>query len=223
MKRYGLLLCVLLSSLYTLHAQDTLVKRNGERVLVKVLEVNLADIRYKRFANQDGPLYTLSKTEVDYIVYPNGIKESYRDIKAAAPLQPSAPVQSPPPPYASSAATEYRLKGRPMTESAMLESMKSQKNPNLHLLILKTEKARTAQYLFGAAGLCLGVVSTITIVSTATSGYLNSTVVHDREMTSLILAELALTSEVASICFKIERKKHLRETMDAYNKIVEVK
>ena len=53
-------------------AQDVIVKKDGSTILSKVLEVNTADIKYKKFSNQSGPIYTLNKSEIMSINYENG-------------------------------------------------------------------------------------------------------------------------------------------------------
>jgi hypothetical protein len=54
---------------------DLIVMRNGEEVRAKVLELSSTLIKYKRCDMIDGPLYTVNKSEVFMIKYPNGTKE----------------------------------------------------------------------------------------------------------------------------------------------------
>ena len=54
---------------------DVIVMRNGDEVKAKVSEVTSAVIKYKRCDLVDGPLYTVNKSEVFMIRYPNGTKE----------------------------------------------------------------------------------------------------------------------------------------------------
>jgi hypothetical protein len=56
-------------------AQDILTKTSGEDLAVKVLEVGTEEIKYKRFDNPDGPVYTIRKTEVMMLRYENGVAE----------------------------------------------------------------------------------------------------------------------------------------------------
>ena len=50
-------------------AQDVIVKKDGSTILSKVLEVNPADIKYKKFNNPNGPIYTIDKSEIMSINY----------------------------------------------------------------------------------------------------------------------------------------------------------
>ncbi len=54
---------------------DTLMLRNGTKILVKVSEVNPNQIKF-RFCNApDEPLRVLNKKDINYIIYANGSKE----------------------------------------------------------------------------------------------------------------------------------------------------
>ena len=53
-------------------AQDVIVKKDGSTILSKVEKVGVAEIEYKKWSNQDGPLYTISRTEVLSINYQSG-------------------------------------------------------------------------------------------------------------------------------------------------------
>src|ERR1035437_5511741 len=65
-----------------IQAQDTIVKRNEEKVIAKITEVNQNEIKYKRFDYQDGPTFSVVKWELKYIVYGNGVKESFENYPA---------------------------------------------------------------------------------------------------------------------------------------------
>ncbi len=59
------------------HAQDLIVKTNGEEIKAKVKAVSEKDIEYKKENNPDGPLYKIIKSEVLMIVYSTGQKEMF--------------------------------------------------------------------------------------------------------------------------------------------------
>ena len=58
-------------------AQDIIVTKDAKRIDAKVTEVNVDNIRYKRFDNPDGPLYTVSKKNIASIIYQNGQVEAF--------------------------------------------------------------------------------------------------------------------------------------------------
>lgn len=68
-------------------AQDLLIKRNGDELQVKVLEINLEEIRYKRFDNLKGPIIAIAKGEVFLIKYENGTKVTFTDVAQPAKQQ----------------------------------------------------------------------------------------------------------------------------------------
>lgn len=59
-------------------AQDLITKKNGEDIQAKILEVNTNDVRYKRWDNMDGPIFSLRKSEILLVRYENGQNEVFR-------------------------------------------------------------------------------------------------------------------------------------------------
>lgn len=75
--RTFLLLIVLVLLGGTAQAQDLLTKRNGEELLVKVLEISPNEVKYRRADNPDGPLISVWRTDMFMIRYANGTKELF--------------------------------------------------------------------------------------------------------------------------------------------------
>jgi hypothetical protein len=63
--------------------QDTLVLRNSTRIATKILEISPETVRYKKAENPDGPDYTTNKSEVRYIIFKSGIKETMDTLRNA--------------------------------------------------------------------------------------------------------------------------------------------
>ncbi len=61
----------------TLSAQDIITLKNGEEIKAKVTAVNPNDIQYRKFNDNDGPLYTKYKSEVFMVKYSNGSKDVF--------------------------------------------------------------------------------------------------------------------------------------------------
>ncbi len=55
---------------------DTIELKNGNKILAKVLEIGLSDIKYKNCNYQDGPTIVLSKDITQSIKYKNGTTEN---------------------------------------------------------------------------------------------------------------------------------------------------
>lgn len=58
-------------------AQDVIVKTDRSTVMSKVLEITSTEIKYKKWNNQDGPTYSISRSEVVSINYENGEVETF--------------------------------------------------------------------------------------------------------------------------------------------------
>ncbi len=74
MKRFYFLFIAIAASV-SATAQDIIVMKNGDIVQSKVQEITPTEIKYKKFSNLNGPLYTIEKATVLSINYENGEKE----------------------------------------------------------------------------------------------------------------------------------------------------
>lgn len=59
------------------HAQDMIFLKDGTEVKTKVLEVDKSEVKYKRFDNIDGPIYTAKKNTIVKIKYENGVEDIF--------------------------------------------------------------------------------------------------------------------------------------------------
>ena len=53
------------------------MKKDGSIIRSKVVEIGTSEVKYKKFSNQNGPTYSISKSEVQAINYENGEKELF--------------------------------------------------------------------------------------------------------------------------------------------------
>ena len=60
---------------FNLSAQDIIVKRNGDELQCRILEVSKNEVMYKRWTNQDGPAFSEKKSNIFMIKYENGEKD----------------------------------------------------------------------------------------------------------------------------------------------------
>jgi hypothetical protein len=79
---FGIMLFNLLS------AQDLIIMKNGDEVNGKIQEVGTTEIKYKKSAMPDGPMYTVLKSEVFMIKYENGTKEVFKTESSPTPNNP---------------------------------------------------------------------------------------------------------------------------------------
>ena len=64
-----------------LYAQDILIKKSGEEVPSVVLEVTLSEVKYRKFENLNGPIYTILIKDLKSITYKNGNIDNFFDEK----------------------------------------------------------------------------------------------------------------------------------------------
>jgi len=60
-------------------SQDVIIKRDGEKIDAKVIEITSSTIKYKKFGQEDGPLRNISIAEVSEIIYDNGDWEKFKE------------------------------------------------------------------------------------------------------------------------------------------------
>ncbi len=63
-------------------SQDVIIKTNGDEIKSKILEVSQNEIKYKVFDYQNGPSYTISKSDIFMVRYENGTKDIFNDSKS---------------------------------------------------------------------------------------------------------------------------------------------
>ena len=63
----------------SLSAQDIIVKKNSERIDAKILEVGDTEIKYKQWAYQDGPTFTIKVYDIASIIYASGQVVAYNN------------------------------------------------------------------------------------------------------------------------------------------------
>ena len=75
-----LLFIQLLCSSMIINAQDTLSMRTGEKIQVKVIEVGISEVKYKKLDNINGPVFSTLKSDLFTIQYENGSKDDFSNI-----------------------------------------------------------------------------------------------------------------------------------------------
>ena len=78
MKKF-LILGILLSLQLCLNAQDVIVKKDAKTIVCKVLEISDSEVKYKMWANLEGPTYILKTSEISAINFSNGTSQSFEN------------------------------------------------------------------------------------------------------------------------------------------------
>ena len=68
----------------TSNSQDLIIKKNGDEIKSKVLEVNIGIIKYKKYDNLNGPTFEVKKSDVFIIKYENGTKDVVNALKSTS-------------------------------------------------------------------------------------------------------------------------------------------
>jgi hypothetical protein len=74
-------------------AQDTIIKRNKEQIIAKIIEISPTEVKYKRADLPDGPTYTEGKSGISVIKYSNGSIDDFNPVikKTETPVTPVVP------------------------------------------------------------------------------------------------------------------------------------
>lgn len=59
--------------------QDIITNKSGDDIQAKVTEITTTEIKYKKYDNQNGPIFTLLKSDVLMIRYENGSKDIFTE------------------------------------------------------------------------------------------------------------------------------------------------
>tara|TARA_B110000259_G_C13929202_1_gene368226 strand:+ start:243 stop:827 length:585 start_codon:yes stop_codon:yes gene_type:complete len=77
MKQLILTLLAIVTLCNTSFSQDLITTKKGEDLQVKVLEINIDLIKYKRFDNLNGPIFSIMKSDILMVRYENGTKDIF--------------------------------------------------------------------------------------------------------------------------------------------------
>jgi hypothetical protein len=81
MKKISLVALTTILSITLCLSQDLITKKSGEDIQSKILEVGTTEIKYKKFDNQNGPIFTILKSELLMVRYENGTKDLFNEDK----------------------------------------------------------------------------------------------------------------------------------------------
>jgi hypothetical protein len=65
-------------------SQDLIFKKTGDEIKAKVVEILKTEIKYKKFENLGGPIYSIDLSEVFMIRYENGSKDVFNTIESTS-------------------------------------------------------------------------------------------------------------------------------------------
>lgn len=115
--------------------QDTISMRSGETIVAKVSDVGVTEITYKKWGHLDGPNYSILKSDVSSIKYPDGSKDVFK----LPPSNASIPPPANPPSNASAVP--------PAVPATQNNGTMTQNNQPPAAMQTNTSLAALAQYL----------------------------------------------------------------------------
>jgi hypothetical protein len=77
MKPKPILIVLLLLFSCTIFSQDKIYRKNGKVVEAKIVEVSSSEVKYREYANPDGPIYVLEADRIKKIVFADGKTETF--------------------------------------------------------------------------------------------------------------------------------------------------
>ena len=206
-----------------IYAQDTIIRRDGNKIVAKITEVNPNDIKYKRFDFMEGPLYTLQKERIKFVIYSNNSKESFEDYVPPLPSLINTPSSADL--SISPSGWKYFYKEHRIAEPDMLAVAGKLGDKKINLAIKKTEGKKFLQdvTLIGgvivfSAGLYLYAVNR---PRKARRGSPPASASAQARMNGEYLMLGGAGCEIVSIGFRFNRKRHAHVVMDLYDKAVE--
>ena len=150
------------------NAQDTIIKKNGDSLIVKVVDINDKEIKYKKFTNIDGPTYIENKSEVKTIKYATGLREEITVIQKQkeTELPSERKTEYVAPPEISNKIDGYGnhfvYHNQPINEKEMQTILVATQNGKIITLVQQAQKAKGLQNI-GYAAIPFGVGATIAI------------------------------------------------------------
>ena len=113
-------------------AQDVIVKKDQSTVMSKVLEITSMEIKYKKWNNQDGPTYSISKSEVLSINYENGEVERFSDNTISQPYTHQTETQQTLKGFMDYSGNNLKINGHILTDREV-QNLVGEQNYQLYL------------------------------------------------------------------------------------------
>lgn len=206
--------------LTTLKAQDTLIKKTGDTLIIRLTEIGIDEVRYKRFNYQEGPIFVIPKAEIRVIVFQNGTKENFDNYVSRVKQQAGNEDLS-----LQISGKYFYYKDHRLKEQDMLSVVYKLNDKGLNAMGRKIEKLRFGQNIAVICASTCFIYGFYTFQANQvkpTRGrgrppQLTSANIQAQNRGKLLMLG-GLLSGVVSVTFMLERRKHDRLIVDAYNK-----
>lgn len=207
-------------------AQDTIIKRNKEQIVAKIVEISPTEVKYKRFSFQDGPLYIDPKSQIKAIHFANGIKEEFKEepiIMQAPTIGPEYYGAAPTGPKLEMFGNRFRYQGVLISETDGQNLMNQSKDKRIIALTTAAKQARGLQYI-GFAGIPLGIAAgyCLSYAQQQTYNYQTNTYSYAKDRNTYftfaaLFGTLAIACPVESFICKNKRNQSNHQAVSIYN------
>jgi len=226
MKKHLLFALLLFVSLAA-KAQDTIIKRNGDKLVVKLIEVNVNDVKYKLLDYLEGPMFTISKQDIKEIGYANGKKESFESY-----VPPSVTHQEyvPQDLTIQTSGKYFYYKDKKIRERDMLAVTQKLNDKKINLMVKTVERDRFIQNMTTDASIACGVVGMYMYVVNRAPQRSRRGPPQSQSATQLqkqkdgeYLMLAGIACETVSICYIFNRRNHDRILVNAFNSAITIR
>jgi hypothetical protein len=222
LKMKHLFFIFLFLSINSLFSQDTLIHVNGEKQTVKVTEVNSTLIKYHKYENITGPLYSVEKKDIKYVKYFGGQIDSFAVVES-----PGVIVVLPKP---KNELTYFGSKvfynSNSINEKEFLSMINAYPEENARMKMQHSYRQMMAHKDIATASLACGlvlgcavVIATAPFVTGLTDGY---AIPSEEGMQVAVIgilsgAAMRITAFAVSQSQRNKRKAKIREIVSIYN------
>lgn len=198
------------------NAQDTIVKRDGNRVLSKIIEISETEVKFKKFDFQDGPDFIENKSNIQSILYSNGLREEFKSppvdniseqkiINGDYYAQPENPTYK-----IERQGNRFLYNGKRIKDSEMHWILLDRNDDGITMLVEDARRYKKLQYV-GLGGLVFGGVGVMSLALGEVFDEPGLLVFGG------VCAAVAIACPIASIHFKKRRNFSNREAIHLYN------
>lgn len=203
-------------------AQDTIFKRNEDKIIAKIIEINPTEVKYKKYDFQDGPTYIESKSAIKEIHFVSGYKEIFSQIEQPKYTSVSPSINYglvPPSNKIDMWGSRFKYQGNFTHENQIHNMMLSTKDKRIMNLVGKAKDAKSMQYI-GFAGIAFGIASYVYVlkgIGLFSSSYSSRRNSSNDFVTSGIFFAAAVACPIISGVNKAKRNQYNREAVRLYN------
>lgn len=203
-----------------LFSEDTNFFRNGGKQNVKLEEIGINEIKYRRTSNSTGPLYTVTKENVWLIKYSNGSTDSIKYAKEPEMMLPPNNNKI------ILRSGKFYANNKALSANRLIklceQASPEKKSTELINLILKTKSSYKVQCILGVAGVPFLAAGAFFFLGAAgasfSDGPVNETLINNLLAVSAIGFVCATAFEIPSCIYGSKTHRNRKKMAETYNK-----